>query len=132
MNYRRLLYIVMNWPGSTDGMIGSSLPRSPPVSSILLHQGCTYANPLDSMMLINSLLSHATDTYWDEFTLAIERLNVPDAVVRLASSYILEDLTSPILDFQANVVRVVYRLRTTAVDPKVPEVQEVLNTIWGV
>ena len=123
--------MVMNRPGSTDGMIGLYKFDLPPVSSILLHQGCTYANPLDSMMLINSLLSHATDTYWDEFTLAIGRLNVPDAVVPLASSYILEDLTSSILDIQANVVRVVYRLRTTAVAPKGPEVQEVLNTIWG-
>ena len=70
------------------------------------------------MILINSLLSHATDTYWDEFTLAIERLNVPKPVVRLTSSYIIEDLTPSILDFQANVVRVVYRLKTTAVDPE--------------
>ena len=82
------------------------------------------------MTLINSLLSHATDTYWDEFTLEIERLNVPKAVVRLMSSHTIEDLTSSILDFQANMVRVVYRLKTTSVDPEDPDVQEVLNTIW--
>ena len=81
-------------------------------------------------MVINSLLSHAMDTYWDEFTLAIERLNVPEAVGRITSSYIIEDLTSSILDFQANVVRVVYRLKTTAADHEELEVQEVLNTIW--
>ena len=80
-------------------------------------RGYTYTNPLDSMMLINLLLSHATDTHWDEFTLEIERLNVPKAVVRLMSSHTIEDLTSSILDSHANMVRVVYRLKATAVDP---------------
>ena len=80
-------------------------------------------------MVINSLLSHATDTYWDEFTLVSEQLKVPKTVVRLTSSYIIEDLTPSIVDFQANVVRVVYRLKMTAVDPEEPEVQEVLNPV---
>ena len=110
-------------------MIGLYTFVSPSFSSILLHQGYTYANPLDSMMFIDSLLSHATDTYWDEFTLAIERLKGPKTVVRLTSSYIIEGLTSSILDFQANVTRVVYRLKMSAVDPEEPEVQEVLNTV---
>ena len=83
-------------------------------------------------MFIDSLRSHATDTYWDKFTLAIERLKVPKPVVRLTSSSIIEGLTPSILDFQANVVRVVYRLKMTAVDPEEPEVQEVLNTVWRV
>ena len=82
------------------------------------------------MMLINSLLSHATDTYWYEFTSEIERLNVPKAVVRLMSSHTIEDLTSSILDFQANMVRVVYRRKTTPVDPEDDDVQAVLNSIW--
>ena len=33
------------------------------------------------MLLINSLLSHATETYWEEFTSELERLNVQRAVV---------------------------------------------------
>lgn len=33
------------------------------------------------MMLINSLLAHASDTWWEEFIGEIERLNVPKAVV---------------------------------------------------
>lgn len=81
-------------------------------------------------MLINSLISHATEAYWDEFTSEIERLNVPKAVERLMSSHTIEDLTSSILDFQANMVRVVYRRKTTQVDPEDDEVQTVLNTIW--
>jgi hypothetical protein len=82
-------------------------------------------------MLINSLLSHTTETYWVEFTSEIERLNVPKAVERLMSSHTIEDLTSSILDFQANMVRVVYRRKTTPVDPENDEVQGVLNIRSG-
>ena len=39
-----------------------------------------------SMMLINSLLANATDTHWDEFTSALERLNVRKAVIVRPSS----------------------------------------------
>ena len=35
---------------------------------------------LISMMLINSLLSHATDSHWSELTSELERLNVRKAV----------------------------------------------------
>lgn len=33
------------------------------------------------MMLINSLVSHASDTRWEEFIAELERLNVRKAVV---------------------------------------------------
>ena len=33
------------------------------------------------MMLINSLLAHASDTRWEEFIAEVERLNVRKAVV---------------------------------------------------
>lgn len=33
------------------------------------------------MLLINSLLSHATDSHWEEFTSELERFNVRKAVV---------------------------------------------------
>lgn len=33
------------------------------------------------MMLINSLLTHATDARWDEFIVDLERLNVRKAVI---------------------------------------------------
>lgn len=33
------------------------------------------------MMLINSLLAHASDDCWDEFIAEIERLNVRKAVI---------------------------------------------------
>jgi len=47
------------------------------------------------------------------------------------SSHIFEDLTSCILDFQANIIRVTYRKKTTLVEPDV-EVSHatMLKQIW--
>ncbi|OCH96256.1 hypothetical protein OBBRIDRAFT_229080 [Obba rivulosa] len=85
-----------------------------------------------SMMLINSLMAHASDARWDEFIEEIERLNVCKAVTRLMSSHTIEDLTSCILDFQANLIRVTYRKKITLVEPDVEPTQEVaLNFIWA-
>ncbi|EIN09566.1 hypothetical protein PUNSTDRAFT_66959 [Punctularia strigosozonata HHB-11173 SS5] len=86
---------------------------------------------LHSMMLINSLLAHATDTRWGEFVSELERLNVRKAVVRLMSSHTIEDLTSCILDFQANMVSVSYRKKTTLVEPEVEPLHDAaLKYIW--
>ncbi|THG99143.1 hypothetical protein EW026_g3135 [Hermanssonia centrifuga] len=74
---------------------------------------------LYSMMLINSLMAHASDARWEEFITELDRLNVRKAVIRLMSSHIIEDLTSCILDFQANMVRVTYRKKTTIVEPDI-------------
>ncbi|KAJ7623232.1 ELMO/CED-12 family-domain-containing protein [Roridomyces roridus] len=84
-----------------------------------------------SMMLINSLLSHASDNRWEEFISELERLNVRKAVVRLMSSHTIEDLTSSILDFQANIIRVTYRKKTTLVDELEPSHSAALGVIWG-
>lgn len=84
-----------------------------------------------SMMLINSLLSHASDARWDEFISELDRLNVRKAVVRLMSLHELEDLISSILDFQANIVRVTYRKKTTPVDPEQDlSHAQILQEIW--
>ncbi|KAJ7760596.1 ELMO/CED-12 family-domain-containing protein [Mycena metata] len=85
-----------------------------------------------SMMLINSLLAHASDTRWEEFISELERLNVRKAVVRLMSSHTIEDLTSCILDFQANIIRVTYRKKTTLVDIEAePSHPVALKAIWA-
>lgn len=85
-----------------------------------------------SMMLINSLLSHASDARWEEFISDLERLNVRKAVVRLMSLHAIEDLTSCILDFQANIIRVTNRKKTTLVDPEIEEAHVVaLDAIWA-
>lgn len=70
---------------------------------------------LYSMTLINSLLSHATPAHWVELTSSLERLNTSRAVIRLMSSHILEDLTNSILDYQGNMVRVIYFKKTRRV-----------------
>ncbi|KAL7280702.1 hypothetical protein PYCCODRAFT_1443323 [Trametes coccinea BRFM310] len=86
---------------------------------------------LYSMMLINSLLAHASDPRWDEFIAELERLNVRKAVIRLMSSHTIEDLTSCILDFQANMVRVTFRKKTTLVEPDFePLHNHALQFIW--
>ncbi|KAG6331407.1 hypothetical protein ID866_7685 [Astraeus odoratus] len=84
-----------------------------------------------SMMLINSLLSHVNDARWEEFITDLERLNVRKAVIRLMSSHVVDDLTSCVLDFQANIVRVTYRKKTTLVEPEVePSHDAALRYIW--
>ncbi|KAF8623031.1 hypothetical protein AX15_006543 [Amanita polypyramis BW_CC] len=84
-----------------------------------------------SMMLINSLLSHASDDYWDEFINELERLNITKAVVLLMSLHAIDDLTSCILDFQTNFIRVTYRKKSTLVVPdEVVEHDSALQFIW--
>ena len=101
------------------------------------------------MMLINSLLSHVSDSRWDEFIGDLERLNVRKAVIvrstimialnvshqslqRLMSLHAVEDLTSCILDFQANMIRVNFRKKTTAVDPQPQSSHRIdLDYIWA-
>ncbi|KIJ20930.1 hypothetical protein PAXINDRAFT_160374 [Paxillus involutus ATCC 200175] len=91
----------------------------------LAHRSC-------SMMLINSLLFHVNDARWDEFISELERLNVRKAVIRLMSSHVIDDLTSCILDFQANIVRVTYRKKTTLVEPGAEPVHDsALEHIWA-
>ncbi|KAH7913831.1 ELMO/CED-12 family-domain-containing protein [Hygrophoropsis aurantiaca] len=87
---------------------------------------------LHSMMLINSLLSHVNDDSWDEFISELEQLNVRKAVIRLMSDHTTDELTSSILDFQANIVRITYRKKSTLVEPEVePGHQSALQYIWA-
>ncbi|KAK7056406.1 hypothetical protein VNI00_002960 [Paramarasmius palmivorus] len=86
----------------------------------------------NSIMLINSLLAHASDLRWEEFTSELERLNVRRAVVRLMSNHTMEDLTSCILDFQANMLRVMHRKKTTPVESEiVAGHKKDLDYIWS-
>jgi engulfment/cell motility protein 1 len=82
------------------------------------------------MMLINSLLSHASDERWDEFIGELERLNTRKAVIGLMSSHTSEDLTSSILDFQANFIRVIFRRKTSLLDHFDPAHDTYLKYIW--
>ncbi|PCH36212.1 hypothetical protein WOLCODRAFT_140255 [Wolfiporia cocos MD-104 SS10] len=87
---------------------------------------------LYSMMLINSLLANVTDDRWDEFTTALERLNVRKAVISLMSANTIEDLTSCILDFQANMVGITFKKKIAPVDPQYEEAHKAaLKYIWS-
>ncbi|KAJ3491834.1 hypothetical protein NLI96_g392 [Meripilus lineatus] len=86
---------------------------------------------LYSMMLINSLMAHVTESRWEELTSALQQLNVHKAVIRLMQSHTIEDLTSCILDYQANVVRMTFRKKTTVVEPEIePAHVTALKYIW--
>ncbi len=49
------------------------------------------------MMLINSLLSHANDSRWEEFIAELERLNVRRAVIVSGSSGLTESYVKHII-----------------------------------
>lgn len=85
----------------------------------------------NGMNLLNALLSHVNESRWDELIRELERLNVRKAVVRLMTLHEIEELTSCILDFQANILRVTVRKRETAVDPVMEDSHDkALQTIW--
>lgn len=124
---KSLLETVVSRLGSADTAMAQY--RCGTVSRLILVSNLAF-----SMMLINSLLSHASDLRWEEFLVEMERLNIRRAVVvckfflernirlmyrclqRLMSQHTMEDLTSCILDFQANMLRVTYRKKSTPVD----------------
>ncbi|KAG8960007.1 hypothetical protein FRC03_007201 [Tulasnella sp. 419] len=85
---------------------------------------------IDSMMLINALLKNASDRHWENLGFELERLNVRKAVVRLMASNTTEDLTSSILEFQANCISLAYRRKTTPIDTDSPYVRSALDLIW--
>jgi len=88
---------------------------------------------LNSMMLINSLLSHVTEARWEQLTGELERLGIRKAVLSLMPGSLEDHLTSSILDFQGNLIRVAYRRKTTPVDPLGnPAHTAALTFIWEI
>ncbi|KAI6041249.1 ELMO/CED-12 family-domain-containing protein [Pisolithus marmoratus] len=131
-------------PSNALGPIVASSSRTPPVAppgsvyrygfqsvyEQMRKQKGSLETVVSNMMLINSLLSNVNETYWDEFIADLERLNVRKAVIRLMSSHV-DDLTSCILDFQANIVSVTYRKKVTPVEPEVELAHlSALHYIW--
>lgn len=43
----------------------------------------------------------------------------------------MEDLSSQVMEFQANLTSLAYRRKTTPVDPEVPSVRDALAAIWS-
>ncbi|KAF8311367.1 hypothetical protein DL93DRAFT_2149672 [Clavulina sp. PMI_390] len=85
---------------------------------------------LSSMTLINTLLFHSTDAHWEELSNELQRLNAKKAVTLLMSNASVEELSSSILDFQANMIRLAYRHKISPVDPEMVKVQHMLDFIW--
>jgi engulfment/cell motility protein 1 len=84
------------------------------------------------MMLINSLLTHATEAHWETFLARLDGLHTRRAVVALMSSHMVDDLTSCVLDFQANMARAMYRTKTTYVEPTTePAHAAALRAVWA-
>jgi len=84
---------------------------------------------LNSLRLINALIASATDDHWEDFIRQLEQLNVRKKVIRLMDNNHGDDLSSSILDFQSNIVRVTYRRKTTPVDTNNEMHREMLNRI---
>lgn len=85
---------------------------------------------LGGIMLINSLLSNASDAHASELIDELERLNIRNVVRRLMASHASADLSSSILDFQAHLMRITYLRKTTPVEIEQPAVRAVLTYVW--
>lgn len=85
---------------------------------------------LYSLSLINSLMRHVSDNLFDAFTSELERLGVSKAVARLMDSNRGEELTSSILEYQINVIRVAHHRLRTAVTPSDKRHVSALSFLW--
>ncbi|KAG6381651.1 ELMO/CED-12 family-domain-containing protein [Boletus reticuloceps] len=143
----------MSAPGPTVAGSSKSPPQLPPDSVYQFGFQCVFeqmqrgkgsletvvnrlgsadtAMALNSLMLVNSLLSHVSDARWDDFIHQLDQLNVRKAVISLMSSPVTDELISCVLDFQANMIRVTYRKKTTLVEPHTEPIHDsLLQYIW--
>ncbi|CAE6401890.1 unnamed protein product [Rhizoctonia solani] len=112
--------------------VWAQLQRSPNTLSVIVTRLniAESGMALGGMMLINSLLSNASDAHASELIDELERLNIRNVVRRLMASHASADLSSSILDFQAHLMRITYLRKTTPVDVELPAVQAVLTYVW--
>ncbi|KAG8735510.1 hypothetical protein FRC10_010425 [Ceratobasidium sp. 414] len=85
---------------------------------------------LGGMMLVNTLLSNASDAHASELIDELERLNIRNVVRRVMASHASADLSSSILDFQAHLMRITYLRKTTPVDVEQSGVRAILTYVW--
>ncbi|KAE8212868.1 hypothetical protein CF327_g3519 [Tilletia walkeri] len=85
---------------------------------------------MNSLSLINSLLRHVTENYFDALTSELESYGISRAVTRLMDSNRGDELTTSILEYQNNYIRMArQRLRTT-VTPADKRHVSALSYIW--
>ncbi|KAG6910017.1 hypothetical protein DXG01_013739 [Tephrocybe rancida] len=132
----------MNVPGSLLASSSKSPPAAPPgsvyqygfqvVFEQMRKQERLLETVVDRLGSADTAMAQYSDVRWEEFIAELERLNVRKAVIRLMSLHIMEDLTSCILDFQANIVRVTSQKKSTLVDPESePSHAAALDYIWA-
>lgn len=85
---------------------------------------------LYSLSLINSLIRHVSNSFFDAFTAELERLGVSKAVTRLMDSNRGDELVSSILEYQMNVIRVAHHRLCTSVTPTDKRHVSALSYIW--
>ncbi|CEH11865.1 Regulator of Rac1, required for phagocytosis and cell migration [Ceraceosorus bombacis] len=85
---------------------------------------------LYSLSLINSLMRHASPSLFETFTAELDKLNVSKAVTRLMDSTRGEELSSSILEYQNNVIRVLHKRLNTAVSPTKQRHASALSHMW--
>ncbi|CUA68886.1 hypothetical protein RSOLAG22IIIB_08133 [Rhizoctonia solani] len=112
--------------------VWEQLQRSPNTLSVVVSRlnMAESGMALGGIMLINSLLSNASNAHASELIDELERLNIRNIVRRLMASHASADLSSSILDFQAHLMRITYLRKTTPVDVELPAVQAVLTYVW--
>ncbi|KAF8605927.1 hypothetical protein BDV93DRAFT_543115 [Ceratobasidium sp. AG-I] len=108
------------------------LRRSPNMLSVVISRlnMAESGMALGGMMLVNSLLSNASDAHASELIDELERLNIRNVVRRVMASHASADLSSSILDFQAHLMRITYLRKTTPVDVEQPAIRAVLTYVW--
>ncbi|QRV88985.1 engulfment and cell motility-like protein [Ceratobasidium sp. AG-Ba] len=112
--------------------VWAQLQRSPSMLSVVVSRlnMAESGLALGGMMLINTLLSNASDAHASELIDELERLNIRNVVRRVMASHASADLSSSILDFQAHLMRITYLRKTTPVDVDQPAVQAILTYVW--
>jgi hypothetical protein len=83
-----------------------------------------------SLSLINSLMRSATNTLFDAFAQELEQQGVSRAVARLMDSNRNDELSSSILEYQMNVIRVAHHRMHTAVTSADKRHIAALSYIW--
>ncbi|CAG8786153.1 15038_t:CDS:2, partial [Acaulospora morrowiae] len=84
----------------------------------------------NSLCLINALMRHITDQYWESFMDLLDKLNVRKAVALLMNGVHGDELSKHLLEFQSLFVRQAYRRKRTQVSLHIPLHKTMLEEMW--
>lgn len=114
------------------GVVYEKINREPAFLTTLVHR---LSSPdatlcLYSLSLLNGLMRNVTEPLFDDFTTELENLGTSKAVARLMESHRSEEISSCILEYQNNVVRVLHRRLRSAVTASDKRHVAALTFIW--